>query len=194
MLHDLELPESYFSILFMIDQQLADAVQAGGCADCGGPLHQGHYQRKPRGGRLAKAGEQSTLRLSLCCGRRGCRHRSTPPSVRFLGRRVYLEATILLACTFALTTLVASAIKRATAVPVRTVRRWLTWWQTVFPRSAVFAQLRSRTVGAVTVEQLPGSMVNAFEGSLPERVHAASRWLLPLTTTSVDATRFLRVG
>lgn len=34
--------------------------------------------------------------MSLCCAR--CRKRRTPPSVRFLGRRVYLAAVVVLAC------------------------------------------------------------------------------------------------
>jgi hypothetical protein len=34
--------------------------------------------------------------LSLCCSRDGCRRRMTPPSVRFLGRRVYLGAVLVL--------------------------------------------------------------------------------------------------
>ena len=35
-------------------------------------------------------------RLSFCCDRDGCRKRATPPSVRFLGRKVYLGAVVVL--------------------------------------------------------------------------------------------------
>ena len=32
---------------------------------------------------------EATKRFSFCCDQEGCRRRHTPPSVRFLGRRVY---------------------------------------------------------------------------------------------------------
>ena len=49
-----------------------------------GPLHQAHYERKPRDAPLIWMEEKS--RFSFCCGH--CRRRCTPASVRFLGRRV----------------------------------------------------------------------------------------------------------
>ena len=42
--------------------------------------------RKPHGG-PADLSETFSLRHSLCCGREGCRRRTLPPSVLFLGRR-----------------------------------------------------------------------------------------------------------
>ena len=36
------------------------------------------------------------LRLSFCSARDGCRKRATPPSVRFLGRKVFLGAVVVL--------------------------------------------------------------------------------------------------
>ena len=52
-------------------------------------------------GPIAPAGEEFVRRFSLCCGREGCRKRATPPSLRFLGRRVYLCAVVLVASMFA---------------------------------------------------------------------------------------------
>jgi len=34
--------------------------------------------------------------LSFCCALDGCRSRATPPSLRFLGRKVYLAAIVVL--------------------------------------------------------------------------------------------------
>src|SRR4051794_40995532 len=89
------LGRKFFSALEREDAALADLVAKGGCRRCGGPLHRGHYKRKPRGGALAAAGEVFALRHSLCCGH--CRRRKLPPSLRFLGRRVYLGAVVIVA-------------------------------------------------------------------------------------------------
>ena len=35
-------------------------------------------------------------RFSFCCSRDGCRKRKTPPSLRFLGRKVYVAAMVVL--------------------------------------------------------------------------------------------------
>jgi len=98
MCHVFELCREFFAHLTKIDEQLARWVASQGCPKCGGPLHRGDYQRKPRGGLVAVAGEAFRQRYSLCCARVGCRKRALPPSVRFLGRKVYLEAVILVAC------------------------------------------------------------------------------------------------
>ena len=89
--------DKIFQELLAIDEASCDRVAAAGCSFCGGPLHRSDYPRKPRGGLLALGGEAFTRRLSLCCGWEGCRRRATPPSVRFLGRRVYLGAAVIVA-------------------------------------------------------------------------------------------------
>ena len=83
-----------YRFLITIDQEFADEARSEGCA-CGGPVHQANYDRKPRGG-PSDLGPEYGKRLSWCCAREGCRKRKTPPSVRFLGRRVYLGAVVLL--------------------------------------------------------------------------------------------------
>lgn len=129
------LTSEWFASLEDFDRRIAEVVAAAGCRHCGGPLHQGNYKRKPRGGNIAEAGEAFRLRHSLCCGCEGCRRRALPPSLRFLGRRVYLEAVLASALALALETLrLASEI---TGVPARTLRRWHTWWTGSFPSSAV---------------------------------------------------------
>ena len=97
-----------------IDEEICRRVAAAGCAWCGGPLHRSDYPRKPRGGLFAVAGEVFHRRLSLCCGWAGCRRRATPPSVRFLGRRVYLGVAVILASAVAGGLAKVGAVKRAT--------------------------------------------------------------------------------
>src|ERR1700689_4417581 len=120
--------DKIFQWVVEIDEETSRRVAAQGCPLCGGRLHRGDYPRKPRGGLLAVAGEVFSRRISLCCGRRGCRRRATPPSVRFLGRRVYLGVAVVLA-SMRLGTATAPEVKRATGIPSRTVRRWGLFWQ-----------------------------------------------------------------
>jgi hypothetical protein len=101
--HTLGLDREFFSRLTRIDEEIARQVAAARCSWCGGPLYRSDYDRKPRGGLIAAAGEKHVRRISLCCGSEGCRHRATPPSVRFLGRRVYLGAAVVVASALVLT-------------------------------------------------------------------------------------------
>ncbi len=85
---------SFFDLLLRLDEELARQAQQQGCA-CGGVLHCAHYRRKPRGG-PSGLGPQHEMRFSFCCAVDGCRRRTTPPSLRFLGRKVYWGVVVLL--------------------------------------------------------------------------------------------------
>jgi hypothetical protein len=131
------------------------------------------------------------VRFSLCCGREGCRKRATPPSLRFLGRRVYLGVVVIVASLVAQAFSSAQA-KQVTGVPARTMRRWLGWWRGPFISTEVFVAVRARLVGVVVAE-LPASIVRQLASSLPEQVRSMLEWLAPLTTGSVrDGSCFLR--
>lgn len=191
----------FFARLMEFDARVAQEVAARRCSHCGGPLHRSDYERKPRGGLIALAGEAFSRRFSLCCGRQGCRKRATPPSLRFLGRRVYLGAVVLLASTAAKVTRVLRDVAKATGVPVRTLRRWLGWWSAAFPTTATWVELRARFVPPPPAEaELPKSLFDRLVAGPPPAsttealVHGA-RLLSPLTTQSVpDASRFVRAA
>ena len=85
---------SLFTKLEIIDQELAQEVRSTPCPACGGPLHQANFPRKPRGG-PKEIEKRPHIRYSYCCGREGCRKRLTPPSIRFLGPKVYFSLTIV---------------------------------------------------------------------------------------------------
>src|SRR5262249_6748357 len=85
---------TFHDFLLACDQDLAREARRGGCRLCRGVLHSPCYWRKPRG-RLCRLGCEHDWRFSFCCARQGCRKRKTPPSLRFLGRKVYLAATII---------------------------------------------------------------------------------------------------
>jgi hypothetical protein len=191
MFGEIELGREFFLVLEQRDEEITRRVAAARCGACGGPLHRADYERKPRGGLIAAAGEKVVVRFSLCCGREGCRKRSTPPSLRFLGRRVYLGVVVIVASLVA-QAFAAAGAKQATGVPVRTMRRWLGWWRGPFISTEVFVAVRARLVGVVVAE-LPASIVERLGSSLPLQVDRMLEWLAPLTTGSVrDGSRFLR--
>jgi hypothetical protein len=203
MLPDLWLKEELFRHLMVWDAELARHVAAARCPHCGGPLHRANYLRKPRGGAMAEAGEAQRLRYSLCCGWEGCRRRSLPPSLRFLGRRVYLEAVVLLASVVAQLESTLRAARARTGVPSRTLRRWGGWWRGAFCSSRTWAEARARFVPPPPDEaDLPRSLVTRSSielttgAAVPELgvvCAFVARLLAPATTESVtDGARFVR--
>ena len=82
---------SFYRLLLRIDHDLAQRTRAQRCR-CGGVLHSARYPRKPRG-LPREAASDCDFRYSFCCAQ--CRHRTTPFSVRFLGRRVYVAAIMV---------------------------------------------------------------------------------------------------
>jgi hypothetical protein len=192
MLDDLDLGGEFFELLVRADEAVTLRVAAAGCPRCRGPLHRSDYTRKPRGALIAPSGEVHVRRFSLCCGREGCRKRATPPSVLFLGRRVYLGAVVIVASVVALALRAASEIRRRTGVPARTTGRWLGWWQGPFLDTETFVTICARLIG-VDVGRVPESIVGQLAGSWTERVRSMLGWLAPLTTGSVpDGARFSR--
>ncbi|MCU1348942.1 MAG: hypothetical protein JWO56_1972 [Acidobacteria bacterium] len=192
MLDQFDFGHEFFEKLRRIDERIARAVAVNNCPACGGRLHQGNYKRKPRGALIAPEGEASVIRFSLCCGREGCRKRALPPSVRFLGRRVYLGAVVIVASMVAQALRTLTELRAKTGVPARTVRRWLGWWGGPFITTEVFVTVCARMVG-VSVADLPSSIVDRLGGSPTEQVRTMLDLLAPLTTKSVpDGARYLR--
>jgi len=194
MFDEIELGREFFEGLTAIDEAILATAGSGVCRFCGGPLHRGDYARKPRGGLIGAAAEAFTRRFSLCCGREGCRRRATPPSVRFLGRRVYVGAIVIVASVVAFAKTIASAAARATGVPARTTRRWLRWWRGPFVTTPVFVEICGRLVPAVERRSLPASLLERLGASTSIQVRRLLGWLAPISTTTSDAdgARFVR--
>jgi hypothetical protein len=158
MLHEVVIGFKFWKQLIEIDEQIAERVAAEGCRHCGGRLHRGDYARKPRGGLIALVVEGEARRVSLCCDREGCRRRALPPSVRFLGRKVYVGAAVVLACTIAKVAATAAAARRASGIDARTVRRWSRWWRTEYAEGRHFQAARARLMRPVKASELPGGL------------------------------------
>lgn len=165
--------------LLKIDEEIAAGVKAKGCVRCGGRLDRADYERKPREGVFVTRMEGFSRRISLCCSRDGCRARNTPPSVRFLGRRVYLAVTVVAAVIVTNLLARAAIIRRASGVPTRTVRRWATWFRADLVATAMFAVAGARFSPSLDCERLPMSLFERFVGDDSERMVLTLRWLLP---------------
>jgi hypothetical protein len=151
-----------WSFLLSVDKDLAEGTREEGCS-CGGRLHCANYPRAPRGG-FDPLPEEYRFRFSFCCDRDGCRKRVTPPSVRFLGRKVYLGAVVVL----------ISAMRQGPApsrvrelsslfgVDRATIARWQAFWRDHVPQTPFWKVARARLVPIVEIGTLPRSLLEAF--------------------------------
>ena len=172
---------SLFHDLVEADRKLTKKLQQGGCSHCGGRLDRADYPRKPRGD-LDRAAETMGIRFSLCCAQEGCRRRLTPPSLRFLGRKVYYGAWILVVSAAWLCGLVLG--HRIRGVPRRTVRRWQQWWHGGFLTTDLWRVQRARLMPPVDESRLPLSLLERFANTPVERITRTLELLRPLTTIS----------
>jgi hypothetical protein len=175
----------FYQLLLHIDQDIAAEVQAGGCS-CGGVLHSARYPRKPRGIR-AVLDESYQTRLSFCCAAEGCRRRCTPPSVRFLGRKVYLGVIVILitALEHGLSAKRRQWLIETLDIWPQTFSRWRQWWREIFPASRCWQSERGQFIPPVDSSQLPGALLGRLTGDdLIQRLCQLLRLLIPITTGS----------
>jgi hypothetical protein len=162
MYHDMPRSASFWSFLLTVDEDLAEEARKQGCP-CGGRLHSANYQRKPRGTPY-QLPEPQRLRLSFCCDRDGCRKRATPPSVRFLGRKVYLAAIVILvnAMRQGPTPRRVRELSKRFGADESTITRWQTFWREHFPQTPFWKVARAGFVTLGEIVSLPYSLVDAF--------------------------------
>ena len=125
-------------------------------------------------------------RLSLCCAREGCRKRATPPSLRFLGRKVYLGAVVVLlsALRCGVTPIRLRYLEERVGVSRRTLMRWRRWWCERFTATPFWRAAASRLMPPVASAELPASLLERFAGGVRDRVVATLRFITPITTES----------
>jgi hypothetical protein len=176
MYHDLPRAARFWSVLRAIDQDLAETARKKACP-CGGRLHAANYLRKPRGTPV-QLPERECLRLSFCCDRDGCRKRVTPPSVRFLGPKVYLGAIVILisAMRQGASPRRVRELSQRFGADRRTIARWQVFWRERFPQTPFWKIARARLVPIIEIISLPYSLVDAFLS----RHHICKGWTLLL--------------
>ena len=173
---------SFFELLLKLDGDLAAEVRRSRCA-CGGALHSARYERKPRGG-PAGLGPESAMRFSFCCATEGCRRRATPPSLRFLGRKVFFGVLVLLVPVLrdGPTPARLGRLCETFVVSARTVRRWMRFWREAFVESRAWQSSRGRFALPVRAGTMPMSLLEAFSGitDTASRLVAVLRLVAPV--------------
>lgn len=168
------------AMLCQVDRDLAEQARRAGCRFCGEVLHSARYPRKPRAPFAVPA--DSCWRLSLCCAAEGCRRRTTPCSVLFLGRRVYLGVVVVLvtAMVSGISGRRLRELRRELEVDRRTLERWRTWWREFFPGTRFWQEQRARFMPPPQESAFPASLVARFAATR-DGVRDLLRWLSPLS-------------
>ena len=168
--------------LLRVDEEIASPVRALGCPDpnCGGALHAAPFQRKPRG---VVVDPELCKRLSFCCAVDGCRGRVTPPSVRFLGPKVYSGAAVVIvtAMRCGATPARMKALRDLFGVSRQTVLRWQFWWRQMLPKTPLWRARSALLREEVVLQELPQALLQQFTGSAARRLLHLLFFLGPLT-------------
>ncbi len=174
-LDDANLPVFFLAI----DRQLAQEAKEQNCP-CGGRLHRAFYPRRPRG--LEVNDPEFSLRFSFCCDRDGCRRRLTPPSVRFLGPKVYLGVVVVLitAMRQGPSPTGLRTLERHFGVSRRSLKRWRLWWEDIFGRSKFWQEAKARFASPPAAAELPHALVARFDaGASLERCGDLLKFIAP---------------
>ncbi len=118
-----KLASKFWLELQSIDESIANKILASCCCQhCGGSLYRADFGRKVRG---VDASTESDHRVSFKCVK--CNKRLTPPSVRFLWRKVY--ALCAIALYYEPQGFIPSQNKK-------TIGRWRAYWDIVLSQDS----------------------------------------------------------
>jgi len=173
-----------YALLLKFDADMAAEIQRQRCQQCGGRLDQGHFPRKPRVPPWVKLPAGYDERFSFSCAVEGCRKRHTPPSARYLGRRIYLGVIVVLATAMqqGLAPWRLSRLREELGVSSATLERWRTWWQEAFAESAFWKAAKAAFSPPVSAAGAPRSLLERFAGDDLEQLAALMRFISGLST------------
>jgi len=181
MYHPLLTDARFHNSLFDLDRLIAKQVQQAQCQLCHGNLHQSHFLRKPRGVPEGTDPDYS-IRFSYCCGTEGCRKRFTPPSMRFLSRKVYSSVVIILIFLLKPETndsrIEKINVLLGTTLSIETLRRWRHFWTKNVPQTHTWKRLAFSHTHA---QSLPVSLLALFQKPLNQQLKMGLKLILPLT-------------
>lgn len=194
MYQELLADATFHNLLLAFDADLAEAARAEHCRDCGGALHSAKFRRKPRGrpkSLACRLGPEHDQRFSFCCAIDGCRKRETPPSLRFLGRKVYLAMTVVVIAVMrhGATTARVARLTAVIGVDRRTIERWRRWWRDSFTATPFWQIARAAFMPPADHDRLPASLIERFTGADADRLVALLRFIGPVTGGAVGRVR-----
>jgi hypothetical protein len=107
--------------------------------------------------------------------------------VRFLGRKVYLGAIVVLvtAMEHGLSPKRRQQLIEQLDLYPQTLARWRRWWRQIFPTSRCWQATRGLFIPPVDASQLPGALLGRLSGAeLRHRLGLLLQLLAPVTTDS----------
>jgi hypothetical protein len=111
----------------------------------------------------------------------------TPPSVRFLGRQVYLGAVVILVAAMRQgpTPRRVRELTGLFRVDVRTIYRWRAFWNENFPKTTFWKLARARLIPVHPMVDFPRSLLKAFVKAPEDQPGWGKllRFLSPITVT-----------
>jgi len=175
----------FHRLLLALDQDLAARARAQCCQCCGAVLHSARYWRKPRG-LPAGLDDEYRQRFSFCCAAKECRKRQTTMSLRFLGRKVYAAAILVLVSALrpGASSATRDRLQDLVGVNRRTISRWQRWWCETFVRTAFWQSARATLYAPVAMAALPASLLTRFAGDPATQLRGFLGFLGPLTGTA----------
>ncbi len=175
----------FFQFLAAVDVDLGIRAKSMGCVFCGGVLHSARYPRRPRGLPEEPTATDPTMRQSFCCEQ--CRRRTTPPSVRFLGRRVYpgFLMVLLSAMQSGVTDSRIAELQSSVGATRRTLQRWRHWWREIFVQSPFWVIEQGLIMPPIEAVTLPMSLLERFlGGDACSQLVQCLKFLSPLSVPS----------
>lgn len=178
-----------------VDEDFARQAKEMGCRRCGKKVHQAHYPRKPKGvpGEGPESAVNEEIRFSFCCGQEGCRRRLTPPSIRFLGRRVYLATVVVLvsAMTHGVSAGRVQRLREKLGIDARTLKRWRQWWLEQFVDSPFWRAERSRFLPRLCEQSLPLGLCEQFQAQQQKGLLKLLKFLTPLSSQTAGTQAYV---
>ncbi len=118
------------------------------------------------------------------CAFEDCRGRATAPSLRLLGRKLYLGAIVVL-ISIMCQGMSERRMRQLTGmieIDSRTIARWREWWRDTFTKTSFWQMARAAFMPPVDEQSLPAALLDRFAGtSVAERLIALLRLLSPLS-------------
>lgn len=151
----------FWQKLYEVDEEIAKFFHGLPCVFCLDRLNWANYPRKPRG-IPPEAVKYFELRFSHCCSR--CRKRRTPPSARFMGRRVYVSIFLIIIFCLNSREFYQKIISATTANSFsrRTLNRWLIWWDCTIPISPIWKKISGNLKPNIDNKFLPLFIIEQF--------------------------------